>query len=307
MGEATEPPSTGAGTGTGAAGTDAAAPGTRVRCVTLNLWGENGPHAERLAIVIDELRRLGPDVVALQEVREIPGRLPNQAETVARALPGGYAHAFGAATEWGGGREGVAIVSRFPVRRSVTRALPHSTEAEGRVLLSVELAGPAGGLWVHTTHLSYRQDEGKRREDQVIFIDDEVAARARPEVSVKEQPQIVLGDFNATPEADEIRWLTGLTTLGERRVFYQDAWATVRAGEPGYTWRAENPFRARMGWLKANRRIDYIFVTPARRDGRGTVGAAELAFTEPGRGGTFASDHAGVVAEVQLVGSEGAP
>jgi endonuclease/exonuclease/phosphatase family metal-dependent hydrolase len=281
--------------------------GTRLRCVTLNLWGENGPHVERLELVIAELRRLGPDVVAFQEVREAPGRLRNQAETVARALS--FDVGFGPATEWGGGWEGVAILSRFGVRQSVTRALPHATKAEGRVLFSVELSGPAGALWVHTTHLSYRQDEGKEREDQLLFIDGELAARRQPPAvkgspQILESPQLLLGDLNATPESDEIRWLSGLTTLGGRRVFYQDAWAAARPGESGYTWRTENPFRARMSWLPANRRIDYIFVTPARRDGRGTVRGAALAFTEPGARGIHASDHAGVVADVQIVGAE---
>jgi endonuclease/exonuclease/phosphatase family metal-dependent hydrolase len=292
----------------------AAARGTRLRCVTLNLWGENGPHVERLELVIAELRRLGPDVVAFQEVREAPGRLRNQAETVARALS--FDFGFGPATEWGGGWEGVAILSRFGIRQSVIRALPHSAKTEGRVLFSAELAGPTattatatatgeawGGLWVHTTHLSYRQDEGKEREDQILFIDGELTAR-RPPPAAKESPQILLGDFNATPESDEIRWLSGLTTLGGRRVFYQDAWAAARPGEPGYTWRVENPFRARMSWLSANRRIDYIFVTPARRDGRGTIRGAELAFIAPGARGIHPSDHAGVVADVQIVGAE---
>jgi endonuclease/exonuclease/phosphatase family metal-dependent hydrolase len=283
---------------------DGAGRGTRLRCVTLNLWGEQGPHVERLDLVIAELRRLGPDVVAFQEVREAPGRLRNQAETVARALS--FDYGFGPATEWGGGWEGVAILSRFGFRQSVIRALPHSAKTEGRVLFSAELAGPAGALWVHTTHLSYRQEEGKEREDQILFIDGEVSTRRQPP-AVKESPQILLGDFNATPESDEIRWLSGLTTLGGRRVFYQDAWATARPGEPGYTWRIENPFRARMSWLSANRRIDYIFVTPARRDGRGTIRGAELAFTEPGARGIHPSDHAGVVADVQIVGAEPTP
>ena len=36
-----------------------------LRFVTLNLWGENGPWAERLALVSRELGNLRPDVVAL--------------------------------------------------------------------------------------------------------------------------------------------------------------------------------------------------------------------------------------------------
>jgi len=95
----------------------------------------------------------------------------------------------------------------------------------------------------------------------------EVAAREK----VTELPQILAGDFNTAPEADEIRWLKGMTTLAGRRVYYQDAWAAVHPGEPGITWARHNPYRAKMSWLPDDRRIDYIFVTAARRDGRATV------------------------------------
>ena len=269
-------------------------PGGVLRFVTLNLWGENGPHERRLELVAEELERLAPDVVALQEVREVPGRLTNQAELLARRL--GCHHAFAASTQWGGGAEGLAVLSRFPVRRSSHRALPHATETEGRLVLSAELEGPHGALWVHTTHLSYRQHEGRLREDQVLVLDGEVTSRA-PGL---EQPQVLMGDFNTVPEADEIRWLCGMTTLAERRVFYQDAWATARPGEPGITWARENSFRARMDWLRPDRRIDYIFVTAPRRDGRGQILDARVVFDAADGAGVYPSDHFGVLADVRV-------
>ena len=64
-------------------------------------------------------------------------------------------------------------------------------------------------------------------------------------------------------------------------MFYQDAWATVRGGEAGITWAGHNPFRARMDWLRADRRIDYIFVTAPRRDGRGAIRGAAVVFDQP--------------------------
>jgi endonuclease/exonuclease/phosphatase family metal-dependent hydrolase len=154
---------------------------------------------------------------------------------------------------------------------------------------------------VHTTHLSYRQHEGRLREDQVLVLDGEVTSRA-PGL---EQPQVLMGDFNTVPEADEIRWLCGMTTLAERRVFYQDAWATVRAGEPGITWARENSYRSRMGWLRPDRRIDYIFVTAPRRDGRGQILDARVVFDAADGAGVYPSDHFGVLADVR-VAPEGA-
>jgi endonuclease/exonuclease/phosphatase family metal-dependent hydrolase len=270
-----------------------AAPQT-VRFVTLNLWGDNGPHERRLDLVSDELGALDVDVLALQEVRELPGRIANQAETLARRL--GYSHAFAPATEWGGGVEGLAFVARFPIAETASARLPHATDTEGRIVLSARLDTPSGGLWIHTAHLSYRLVEGKRREDQILALDAEVTARA----PATELPQVLLGDFNTGPEADEIRWLRGLCTLGGRRVYYQDAWLAAHPDEPGITWARDNPFRARMAWLPADRRIDYIFVTPARRDGRGTVRDARLAFDRPDADGVFPSDHFGVMTDIQI-------
>ncbi|HEY4185641.1 MAG TPA: endonuclease/exonuclease/phosphatase family protein [Polyangia bacterium] len=276
------------------ASAEAATRPATIRVATLNLWGDNGPHERRLELVADELGRLGADVLALQEVREVPGRLPNQAETLARRF--GFHATFSPSTAWGGGTEGLAFVSRFPIRESAAERLPHATETEGRIVFSACLETPRGPLWIHTTHLSYRLHEGREREDQVMAVDARVVARA----GATDLPQLMTGDFNTAPDADEIRWLRGATTLAGRRVFYQDAWATVHGAAPGITWARDNPFRAKMGWLPADRRIDYIFVTAARRDGRGTVRDARLCFERPDAAGVFPSDHCGVLSDIQI-------
>jgi endonuclease/exonuclease/phosphatase family metal-dependent hydrolase len=272
-----------------------------LRFVTLNLWGENGPWEARLELVAQKLAGLMPDVVTLQEVREVPGRIVNQAEQLARAR--GWHHVFAPTTAWGGGNEGLAVLSRFPIGAHDFRALPHSQENEGRGVLSARIDTPDfGEVWVHTTHLSFREHEGRKREDQVLLIDEIVQQHKN------DAPQVVTGDFNAVPHSDEIRWLSGLTTLGGRRVYYQDCWDLLHPQEPGYTWARENHFRDRMYWLRADRRLDYIFVTPTRRDRRGTVHEARLVLEEPavlgGGEHLFASDHYGVLAEVQFLAEE---
>jgi endonuclease/exonuclease/phosphatase family metal-dependent hydrolase len=280
-------------------------PGT-LRFLTLNLWGENGPWQERMEVFAAGMAALAPDVVGLQEVREAPGRVPNQAAELARRH--GFHHVFAPSSAWGGGQEGLAIVSRFPIGAHEAQPLPHSTEKEGRIILSARIDAPTdagGSFWVHTTHLSYREAEGRQREDQVMFVDKVVAAHANDQI------QIAMGDFNTVPESDEIRWLTGMTTLDGRRVFYQDAWARAHRGEAatGVTWTRANSNIEWMHWLTPERRIDYIFTTQARRDRRGAVHGARVVFDEPrvGPDGTrvFASDHFGVVTDVQMVAEPG--
>lgn len=132
-----------------------------VKAVTLNLWGEQPPLERRMQLVVEGLRALAPDVIALQEVREVPGALPNQAKTIADAL--GMVLHFAAATPWGGGDEGLAILSRFPIVERFARELPHAVATERRIALGAVVETPRGRLAAFTTHLNYRLADGKKR------------------------------------------------------------------------------------------------------------------------------------------------
>ena len=110
-------------------------------------------------------------------------------------------------------------------------------------------------------------------------------------------PPILCGDFNAEPDSDEIRYLSGLTPLEGDTTFYLDAWRTAGDG-PGFTndWR-RNPYCAALNVHR--KRIDYVFVGDAfvRRGHAGRVLSAELVADEP-LTGIVASDHFGVLAEI---------
>lgn len=272
--------------------------GQRLRFLTLNLWGAEAPLAERMRLVVEGIAVLQPDVVALQEVCEFPD-LPNQAATLAAET--GYHFVFAPTVNFRGGREGLAFLSRLPIGAHEVRELPHANDLERRILLSAEVQLGDRTLWVHNTHLNYRLTHGRQREDQVLAI--EAAVAARPEV----EPQILMGDFNARPESDEIRWLCGLTTLGERRTFFQDAWARLHPTDPGWTWASSNPYTARLGFLQTDRRLDYIFVTPERRDGRARIHDCRIVFAEAAPTGGHASDHYGLLATIQVAPDQAAP
>ncbi len=263
-----------------------------LRCLTLNLWGTEGPMDVRMRVIEQGLRALRPDVIALQEVREIPGKVPNQAATLASAL--GMDHVFAIATPLAAGTEGLAILSRAPIEGTIMTELPHARRDDRRILFSARLATDSGLVWVSTTHLHYRLGHGKQREDQVLAVDASLANRET------DAPQILMGDFNARPESDEIRFLCGLTTLAGRRTFFQDAWALSHPDEPGWTWASSNPYTERLAFLQPDRRIDYIFVSARQGDGRGAISGCRIALDRPTRAGVYASDHFALVADVQL-------
>src|SRR5690349_9005786 len=104
-----------------------------VRALTLNLWGDQPPLARRIELVVEGVRALRVDVVALQEVRVVPGELPNTAETVASKL--GWGCAYAKAVSDGDGDEGLAILSRLPISNAAKHELPHPAPNEKRIVL----------------------------------------------------------------------------------------------------------------------------------------------------------------------------
>lgn len=281
---------------------------TTARVVTLNLWGTEPPLDRRLALANRQLAALAPDVVCLQEVRPLDGRGGRTtADVMAEAL--GMHATYGVALAWAdgafgagkpGGQEGLAILARWPVLERRALRLPELRPTEARLLLSVRLDTPAGPIWFHTTHLHYRLDDGNARAAQVLAIDEAIRACGRGN---DDPPQILCGDFNATADSDEMRFLRGLTAMAGRRTHFQDAWLRVHGDAPGVTWSSENEHTRPLRSLDIDRRIDYVLVTSRKKDGRGTVRACEVVLTErdgAGAGAICASDHFGVMADVQI-------
>ena len=105
-----------------------------------------------------------------------------------------------------------------------------------------------------------------------------------------EVPAILLGDFNANAEPGPEHTGTVEQILAAG---FLDVWSALNPGDPGYTWPLFGEDQLRGAGVVPNERIDLIFtrdLTPVsvRRLGFGFIG------------GQYASDHAGVVAEIQV-------
>ena len=263
-----------------------------LRVATLNIWNRFGPWEQRLAAIRAGIESLAPDLIGLQEVLRLdPGEGDglDQSEVVAR--PFGYHVAYGRARE--GRYYGNAALSRWPIRRTRVFELPHGGTDERRTLLLAEVDSPYGTIPFFVTHLNWKFDEGHVREAQVKEVAKHVDSIADP----RDFPAILVGDFNAEPDADEIRFLRGLTSLGtERRVYFQDAFFAAGDGTPGFTFARRNPFAAPL--CEPDRRIDYVFVRGRDERCRGEALEARVCFDGPVEG-SFASDHFGVVATLR--------
>jgi endonuclease/exonuclease/phosphatase family metal-dependent hydrolase len=125
----------------------------------------------------------------------------------------------------------------------------------------------------------------------VRAIADAVARRA----PIGGFPPIVVGDFNAEPDSDEIRFMRGLTGLGGPCVYFADAFAVAGDGTPGTTFSKRNPHAAPL--REPERRIDYVFVRGPDDAQRGEPLDAKVCF-DHAVSGTFPSDHFGVMATI---------
>lgn len=250
----------------------------------------DGEHLEdRLAIVTAELRRLQPDVIALQEA-SIGSRRGHVALRLAREL--GY-HATHASTTERVFRyailsrlavalidfsEGPAVLSRWPIVGRDVVPLPRcGRPLDSRLVLEVTVDAPAGPTQIYSIHTS---------GDACQL--EHIARVARERRGVL--PSVLMGDFNASED---------FPALAPLKRAFTDAFRAANPDEPGFTDLQQTTAAA----ATVSQRYDYVFVVPGAR-GIGSVLTSRVVLNTPRRyaDGTalWPSDHYGVLAELEL-------
>jgi endonuclease/exonuclease/phosphatase family metal-dependent hydrolase len=255
-----------------------------MRVLTFNVQTDAGD-PRRTGLINAALRRLAPDLVALQEVRRDDARdqlaelvagtglhTSHQVELIGPPPPG--AEAYG----------GTAVATRLPHR--VVDLREHRPARPDDVhwwTLAVTVAVPGTGdlLFVVPTTPWQPGAEGAR----VRQAAEVAGVHARYGATT-----VVAGDLNAGPDAESLRLLTGHG--------FRDAWAEAGDG-PGWTWSVDNPLAAAeiervLGRPEHRGRIDHVLVGPGPR-----ITAARLVGDRPVEG-VWLSDHAGVLVELEL-------
>jgi endonuclease/exonuclease/phosphatase family metal-dependent hydrolase len=251
---------------------------------TLNIWHDRGPWPLRRGLILEELDRLEPDLVGLQEVLCPAGGVPQADEL---AAPLGYEGVYAAASRRpDGALLGNALLSRLSVRRQAMVPLPPDG-VEPRSLLCALVDVPEGALPVFVTHLAWEHRLGAVRARQVRAVLAAVEQFAASEPAVL--PAVLMGDFNTGPGAEELRPLDA---------GWRDAWSVAGDG-PGVTFDPENDYVRE--WEEPPRRLDYVFVAA---DPRMRVREVATAFASPtvidGQR-VWPSDHYGIVCRLDLV------
>jgi endonuclease/exonuclease/phosphatase family metal-dependent hydrolase len=258
---------------------------TTMRVVTWNVWGCYGDWQARQTDLERELSAVRPDVVCL--VESWSRTEATQADRVAAAL--GFEHSIfhGGWTEdaW---TSGIAVASSWPIARHEVRALPGDGDALGSVVFAA-IDGPRGLLQFFVAMLDYPLDASARRQAQVRQLAEFVV-----EVTSRRHVTVVCGDFNAAPDSDEIRMLTGRSATAAPGLVFYDAWEVAGDATSGITWSNQNPLAAVSCY--PDRRFDYIFSAWPRAGAAGHPLHCQLLGSNDR---PQISDHYGVLADLR--------
>jgi acetylornithine deacetylase/succinyl-diaminopimelate desuccinylase-like protein/endonuclease/exonuclease/phosphatase family metal-dependent hydrolase len=192
--------------------------------------------------IADVINRERPDVVGLQEVDRGVKRTEGKDEIAELAAMTRMEYAFAPNLDYQGGKYGVAILSRFPIKNTVHRMFENKREAERRGMLLVEIELDRKPLTFVTTHLDYQFEDGRLFEsEQLLKFLAEVKG-----------PLIVVADLNDVPSGSAYQLM---------RTKFDDAWVTSRAKGDGFSYPADKPAK----------RIDHIFYGKSVRAKKGWV------------------------------------
>ena len=235
--------------------------------VTVRVMSYNIHHAEgidgkldveRIARVIIDAKA---DIVGLQEVERGTERIQRRDLPAELAKLTGLTARFDKNIPHQGGEYGNAVLSRYPIKQAKNTHLKSFANGEQRGVQQLVLDIAGREVLFVNTHLDHRRDPAER-EHSATELKDIVAAAGN-------KPVILVGDFNAAPEAKSIATVRGFLT---------DTWPVVNR-EPGFTIPVKKP----------TRRIDYVWITPA------SITPVKMAVIQ-----SEASDHLPIVAELRL-------
>jgi endonuclease/exonuclease/phosphatase family metal-dependent hydrolase len=180
--------------------------------------------------IADVINRERPDLVGLQEVDRGVKRTEGKDEIAELAAMTRMEYAFAPNLDYQGGKYGVAILSRLPIKNTVHRMFENKRETERRGMLRVEVEVDRRPISFVTTHLDYQFEDGRLFETEQLlkFLAD-----------VRE-PLIVVADLNDVPSGSAYKRM---------RETFDDAWTASRAKGDGFSYPADKPVK----------RIDHIF------------------------------------------------
>lgn len=244
-------------------------PAARPAGKTLRVLSYNIHHAEGtdgkldLARIAGVIKAAEPDLVAVQEVDRNTTRTNKVDQAAELARRTGLHGEFARAIDLQGGGYGQAILSRWPLKSVKVHTLPGKKGQETRIAVEARVEPGDGRPALTFVGTHFQHDDPAIREQQ--------AAKVNELFGSTDNPVILAGDLNATPDSKPMKLIA-------------EKWAFATAPDKGLlTIPAPTP----------KRQIDYVLYRPA---GRFRVVEAKV-IAEP-----VASDHRPVLAVLEWAG-----
>lgn len=177
------------------------AAGRLIRLLTLNTWKDEGDYDRRMALMVEGLGVIRPDILCLQEVYADDTGSRSTAATLQTAL-GLQAFVTPSRVKRRHGRvssSGLCLLSAWPFQSTDVLALPSDPTDGDRIAQSADLITPLGPLRVINLHLTHLQGPSAARLRSLQL--DAICKRAIQDWT---GPIVFAGDFNATPDATEL-------------------------------------------------------------------------------------------------------
>ncbi len=247
-----------------------------MRVLSLNLWNISEPLEARSSALVSGIKKLTPDIICLEEVSRHPRLLRLQSEIIAERCDFAH-HAYSRSGYWGQREEGLAMLSRYPITKSVGVVLPEFPADMARQVFFSELNFETRRVLVANTHLAFPLHMKRERSSQAAMLMSALKdyCDQSPVPSV-----IVCGDFNDTPDSPAIK------TILDGDYALSDAFASCNPECQGHTFSSRNSYADPAPGEEG--RIDYIFACGELR-----INGCEIVFD--GRNGLdLVSDHFGL-------------
>lgn len=184
----------------------------------------------QIAAVINQYK---PDLVTLQEVDSVTNRNGKVDQMKELGKLTGMYQCFGSNFPYDGGTYGLGILSRYPIKSTVTYRLPYYKDdpnSESRLMYMAEIALNANeSIRFATVHLDHKSEE-----QRILQVSDMLQKLEK----TNPLPMIIAGDFNSVP---------GATSIG----LMKDRFTQLLETDSSHTFPADKP----------KLKIDYIFLS----------------------------------------------
>ncbi len=273
---------------------------TIVKMLTLNLWGKNEPFSERMTILSQFIEQYGFDIIGFQEYYTFNKKHPLQ-----QALKKlNYHILFKPTFQFSNSLNefGNAIATRTNEKAHGTIVLPGKKDDEPRNAAYLIAEINKKRICFVSTHLNWEPSDGLTRKIQIKHLIESTNKLALKFNAIP----IIVGDFNAEPDSDEIKYLLHSNKKKESYFKFHDVWKMKNPNQHfnKFTIDIENPFVSSQKNKK--KRIDYIFI--------GTIGEieqSEIVINScniekcNNHRGEYASDHYGISISIEFKSIEG--